>query len=566
MKQISITLLMLASCSCVLAQDIFLPPGIQKRLHATQCKSNITIDGNVDDPDWNSDSIATNFTQLEPFQNQASRFRTEVKAAYDDRNLYIAFACFDSAGRKGIRTPDLKRDFDYKQHDMVAICIDGFNDKRNSITFATNAYGSQKDYLSFDDILFDSDWNGLWSVRTSITEQGWFAEFQIPWKTLRYKKGEDSTSTFNINFLRVKRSSNEISVWSPYPRAYGFNRMEYTGALSNLKTPHSSSNIQVNPYTLFSKIVTKGSDVGTEMATSIKPGGEIKWAINSNAVLDLTSNTDFAQADADLQVNNVSRFSVFFPEKRQFFLENASLFSTGLQGQGANGIGGGMYIQPFFSRSIGLDDLGNPIPITAGARFVNRTIKRSFGGVYNRQAEQGESQAQNIFVGRYSENIGKANRIGALMTFKGAQAGNLKDGYSNVVGAIDGFFRFGQKQSLSAMLINSYSSNTNNSGQSAYAQYLYTTNSINAWWTQSYIGKDFNPELGFTSRKEVIATTPGFLLNIRKQWMPFKRAIRSLNPGVSTQFYHQSSTGKLQERIYTLYPLCLNFREEVISI
>ena len=480
---------------------------------------------------------------------------------FDNSNLYIAFSCFDSAGNKAIRIPNLKRDFNYKQHDMVAICIDGFNDKRNSITFAANAYGAQKDYLSFDDVFFDSDWNGLWSVRTTITDSGWFAEFQIPWKTLRYKNITDTTRSFNINFLRVKRSSNEISVWSQYPRSYGFNRMEYAGALTNLITPVAGSSIQLTPYTVLSNVTTKGTDVGNKNSTTLKPGGEAKWAINSNAVLDLTFNTDFAQADANLQVNNISRFSVFFPEKRQFFLENASLFGTGLKGEGTNGAGGSMYIQPFFSRRIGLDDAGNPIPTIAGGRFVNRTVKRSYGGIYTRQKGLGESAAQNLFVARYSENIGKANRIGALVTIKNSEATISKNSYANAVGAIDGFFRFGQKQSLSFMVMGSKNSNTNKNGLAAYAQYFYTTNSINAWWTQSYIGKDFNPELGFVSRKDIIATTPGFLLNIRKHWLPLKKIVRSFNPGLTTQFYHQSSTGKLQERIYTAYPLWFEFQK-----
>jgi hypothetical protein len=543
------------------SQGLSSQDSIQKTINAVRVNKPLKIDGKLDDSAWKAISPVTNFTQLEPSQGKQSLYKTEVRALFDDTYLYVGFSCYDPDGKRNIRVPDLTRDFDYKQHDMVAICIDGFNDKRNSITFATNAYGAQKDYLSFDDILFDSDWNGLWNVRTSVTDSGWFAEFQIPWKTLRYKNAVDGNQSFTINFLRVKRSANEISVWSPYPRSFGFNRMEYAGKVTGLQPPASNSNIQVNPYILISNLVTKGTDIGNKNTTTLKPGSEVKWAVTPNAVLDLTANTDFAQADADLQVNNVSRFSVFFPEKRQFFLENASLFGVGLHGENGNGAGGSMYFQPFFSRRIGLDTTGNPIPITAGARFVNRDIQRSYGGMYIRQQEAGQSAAQNLFIGRYTENIGNTNHIGALLTLKNDEGINSKNGYNNIVGAVDGFFRFGKAQSLSFMVLNSDNTDTKKTGSAAYAQYFYTSNVINAWWTQSYIGKNFNPELGFVSRRDIIATTPGILLNLRKQWVPFKETIRSFNPGFTAQFYHQSSTGTLQEKIYTLYPFWLEFQK-----
>ncbi|MGE5106366.1 MAG: DUF5916 domain-containing protein [Sphingobacteriales bacterium] len=542
-------------------QNTFRQDSIQRNIKAVRVSNAVKVDGRLNEIEWSLTDAVSDFVQLEPNQGNPSLNKTEVKALFDAKYLYIGFSCYDTAGKKAIRIPDLKRDFAYKQHDMVAICIDGFNDKRNSITFAANAYGAQKDYLSFDDLLYDSDWNGLWNVRTSVTDSGWFAEFQIPWKTLRYKNNADSSQSFNINFLRVKRSTNEISVWSPYPRSFGFNRMEYAGKVTGLQPPATNSNIQINPFTLFSNLKTKGTDIGNKNTNTVKPGGEIKWAVTPNSVLDLTFNTDFAQADADLQVNNVSRFSVFFPEKRQFFLENGSLFGAGLQGEGENGAGGSMYIQPFFSRRIGLDESGNPIPITAGARFVNRSVKRSYGGIYIRQQELNESPAQNLFVGRYSENIGKANRIGGLLTVKNVEVVNSKNTYNNLVGAVDGFFRFGNAHSLSFMVLNSGNSDTKKNGLAAYAQYFYTSNNIIAWWTQSYIGQNFNPELGVVSRNDVIATTPGALFNLRGQWIPFKKTIRSFNPGITAQLFHQSSTGTLQERIYTVYPFWLEFQK-----
>jgi len=206
--------------------------------HTTE---NIILDGKLNEACWANARPAGNFIQIEPRQGDPSAFKTEVKAVYNSRALYISFACYDSAGKKNLRAPNLKRDFNHLQNDMVAIGIDGFNDGRNSVTFAANAYGAQKDYLSFDDNYFDNDWNGLWSVRTTRTDSCWVAEFELPWKSLRYKKTSDLSQVLGINLFRLQRNSNEISVWSPYPRSFGFNRMEYAGKLTGLVLPDPSS-------------------------------------------------------------------------------------------------------------------------------------------------------------------------------------------------------------------------------------------------------------------------------------------------------------------------------------
>jgi hypothetical protein len=335
--------------------------------------------------------------------------------------------------------------------------------------------------------------------------------------------------------------------------------MDFAGKLTGLRTPPAKSNLQIIPYTVFSNLNTGGSDAIHK--NEAKAGGELKWAITPNSVLDLSFNTDFAQADADLQVNNVSRFSVFFPEKRQFFLENASLFGTGLQGEDLFGTGGPMYLQPFFSRRIGLDVQGKPVPIDAGARFINRTSKRSYGAMYVRQHGQGDMSSENIFVGRYTQNTGKANRIGAIVTLKNTEASPMIKVHNNAVAAIDGFFRFGDAHSLSLMISESFNNNEKPTGVAAYAQWLYTTNTVTGWLTQSFVGQGYNPELGFVSRRDIIGTTPGLLLNIRQDWLPFRKIIRSFNPGITAQLFHQSSTGVLQESIYTVYPAGLEFQK-----
>lgn len=535
------------------AQATFAPPTRPVSISVTSTISAIKIDGKLEESDWQRAEGASQFVQIEPNQGNKSKFRTIVKVMSDDKNLYFGVMCFDTVGKNGYRTPDLKRDFSWRSFDMFAIAIDGFHDRRNSMSFATNAYGAQKDYLTFDDFLFDGDWNGLWNVRTSRTDSAWIAEFAIPWKTLRYARSE-LNQTWGVNFLRMRRQSNEISVWSPYPRAFGFNRMDYSGDLTNIPAPKSGTNLQVNPYFLFSR----QKNVKGIVENQPKLGGEIKWAINQNSVLDLTYNTDFAQTDADIQVNNLSRFSVFFPEKRQFFLENSSLFGGNLEPDARDNSGGDMVIQPFFSRRIGLDGAGNPIPIDFGGRYINRTIKQSIGGILIKQRETDNSPNTIFGVGRYSRFLGKQNRIGGMAIVKSKNDLGQIAGYTNMVGMIDGFFRLNQSKSIDFMVIPSANSNGTGEGLSSFMRFIHNSNQVKYWWVQSLVSKEFSPETGFVSRTNVISTNFGSYLYIRSAKLP--KSLRAYEPGGQLSIYHQFDTRQLIERNFNIIPVGLNFQ------
>lgn len=554
MKQILLTLLIFKSIFSF-AQDaeIFKPDSVKKELEATQISTSLRIDGLLSDAEWKKAKPSPRFTQIEPFQGKNPRNETDVKVLFNRQYLYFAIFARDSLGKKAIRATDFKRDFNVRQHDFVSLVFDGFNDKRNAMSLATNPYGVQRDLLSFDDLYYDADWDGLWRVRTSRTDSGWVAEIAIPWQTLRYPKTTESIQNWGINLQRTRRLTNEVSSLSPYPRSFSVLRMDYAGVLKNLLPPPPKPNVRIQPYFLTSYDHYKGFDPSVKPEeTNYKLGGELKWAISPNAVLDLTTNTDFAQADADRQVNNVTRFSVFFPERRQFFLENASLFGVGV-GPNADLSGGSMRVQPFFSRRIGLDDFGNPIPIDVGGRFVYRSLKKNYGAILMRQRESESTPGTNFFVGRFSNNFGQQNRIGGLLTIK-----NRPDA-TQTTGAIDGFFRLGESHSLNTMAV--YSTSTKGEkGFAGFAQYYYTTNQWKIWWTQSVVTKDFNPEMGFVSRNNVIGTTPGIFWYNRGNWLPFKKMIRAFEPSLITEFYHEASTGKLIERQLNFNPIWVNFQ------
>lgn len=534
------------------AQDvpIFEPDSVRKTLVPLRIGRDLRVDGRLDEAEWRQAVPAGNFVQIEPFQKEPSRFRTEVRMLYSARFVYFGVFCGDSLGRKALRVPSLQRDFSYGGRDLFSISIDGFHDRRNAASFVTDPYGTQRDLLSFDDAIYDIDWDGLWRVRTTRTDSGWVAEYAIPWQSFRYPRTE-GPQTWGIQFSRNRRASNELSAWSPVPRAFSAARMNYAGQLTIEPPPPSLTNIRVQPYVLVLDDRYRGTELAGRDVGNVKVGGEIKWAFNANTVLDLTVNTDFAQADADQQVNNLTRFSVFFPERRPFFLENAGLFGVGLQPL-SSFWGGQMIVQPFFSRRIGLDDFGNPIPIDAGARLVSRSARRNFGAILMRQRGLDDSPVTNYFVGRFSENLGTQSRIGGLVTVRNDPE------KTNTTASVDGFFRFSQTLSLNAMAMASSSSDGTDRGLSGHYQLSYRSNQWIIWMNQAVVTRDFNPEAGFVSRTDVVETTPGFYWLGRGKWLP--KWIRAFEPGGYYLVYHQASTGRRIEETIQLNPLWFNFQ------
>ncbi|PWK24458.1 carbohydrate binding protein with CBM9 domain [Arcicella aurantiaca] len=527
------------------AQDIFLPDSIKKNVEATRIDTHLKVDGKLDESVWNQAKMITDFVQVEPKQKEPANQKTVFKLLYNADYLYVGAIMYEPEGKKALRVPNLQRDFDYGGSDQIGITIDGFNDERNAMIFMANPYGSQRDLLSFDDQVFDTNWDGLWRVRTTRTDTAWIAEFAIPWQTLRYQPNKD-LQTWSINFFRLRRMTNEQTVWSALPRAFSPSRMQYAGKLTNLQAPPPSTNIRVQPYFLVSDNRYNGSELYEKKdGSSVKVGGEIKWAVTPNTVMDLTYNTDFAQADADRQVNNLSRLSVFFPERRQFFLENASLFAAGISPIDDN-FGGQQIIQPFFSRSIGLNSNGTPIPIDVGFRLVNRSLKSNSGFLYVRQREVDANLATNFFVGRYSKNIGKQNRIGLIGTWKNDALHN------NATASADGFFRINESTNLNTMAM--FSGGTvQNMGFAGHYQLLHKGINWIYWLSQNINTKDFNPEMGFVSRPDVVENSIGAYWLNRGKWLP--KFVRSFEPGGYYNNYYAVTTGKLVEERLNFNPI-----------
>lgn len=500
------------------------------------------VNGRMDETAWQFSPTANGFFKQFPDQGGNPTFDTQVKILYNQKNLYFGFFCPDSLGKKGVRVPDLQRDFDFFEYDLVGVNLDPFLDKRNTIAFQTNPYGVQRDLLAFDDAFFDREWDGFWKVRTTRTDSGYVAEMQIPWATLRYPKG--NKQDWGIQFVRRSRRLGEQSSWSPFPRAYTAYRMPYAGLLKDIEPPAPSVNLRVQPYLLsdFNRRFENGSLVSEKF--SPKVGGEVKWAITPHTVLDVTFNTDFAQADVDRQVQNLTRFSVLFPERRQFFLENATLFNLGDD-----------FNQPFFSRKIGLSESGSPIALDAGIRLVSRNLKQNFAGLFvrQRQSEENELGATHFGVLRYSKNIGKQHRIGGMVTLKNAEAAFGRAGFTNATFSLDGFVRIAEPFSWNFMLTKSQSSGAGGDGFTALSKLQYNSNNWYAFLVNSIITKDYNPSMGFVYASNLINTNLGGYRIARPKWKP--KFVRQMDPGMFLDMYHRATDGTFQQAELFIFPI-----------
>jgi len=534
----------LLSGNVACAQDgtIFQPQSPPKEIVGLKISENLSINGRLDESVWRLAAPASGFFRQFPDQGGPVAFDTEVKVLYNNRNLYFGFFCPDSLGKKAVRVPDLIRDFDYFNYDLVGVIVDPFLDKRNAVSFQTNPYGAQRDLLSFDDTFFDREWDGFWKVRTTRTDSGWVAEMQIPWATMRYPK--EKQQDWGIQFVRRTRRLGEQSSWSPFPRAFNTYRMTYAGLLKGIEPPPPSVNIRVQPYLLTD--YTRSFVNGNQTADAFNPklGGEIKWAVTPHTVLDLTLNTDFAQADVDRQVQNLTRFSVLFPERRQFFLENATLFNLGDD-----------FNQPFFSRKIGLSDAGTPIPLDAGVRLVRRNLKQNFAGLLVRQRQSDETQTATTHFGvlRYSRNVGKQNRFGSMITINSSGAAFEKESKTNATFSLDGFVRITDPFSWNFMLTKSQTSGAGGDGFTALSKFIFSNNNWYAFLVQSIITEDYNPGMGFVYGSNLINNNVGVYRIARPRWKP--KFVRQMDPGFYVDMYHRASDGKFQQAELTLFPV-----------
>jgi hypothetical protein len=464
-----------------------------------------TLDGEViGDPAWAQAAPITGFTQEQPNEGQPVSERTEVRVIFTNDTLYIGAVMYDS-DPSGIIVSDARRDAPLDETDSFQMIVDTYRDRQNGFVFGTNPAGIEYDAQVTNEgeggggfgggqrqsggsgAGFNINWDAAWTVRTKTTDQGWSAEFAIPFRTLRYPSS--TSQTWGINFQRNIRRKNERAYWAPIPRQFNLYRLSLAGSMTGLETP-ALRNFRVTPYGLGNALASGERPVDAELDYDF--GGDVKYSITPSLTLDATVNTDFAQVEVDDQQVNLDRFNLFFPEKRPFFLENAGFFSVGNPGE----------VDLFFSRRIGIGEDGQSIPIIGGGRVSGKAGKFNVGVLNMQTSDFNDTIAStNFSVARVSRDLPNRSSIGAIFTNR-QETGDfaLDDGYGRTYG-LDGKIGIGQTSVISGFLARTDTPGVDG-GDHAYNIRSQTNRpqwDFNVGYQE--VGSGFNPATGFLSRR-----------------------------------------------------------------
>jgi len=475
-------------------------------VRAVRIDAPLHIDGTLDEEIYRRIAPMTGFIQIEPDDGAVASERTELWLAFDNDNIYVAFRVWDSQMDRLVAT-EMRRDngIIWSGNDNVVFVFDTFNDRRSALSFTVNALGARMDGQVINEKQFNPDWNPVWDLKTGRFDGGWTVEGALPFKSLRYQPG--TTQIWGFNAARVKRSKNEISMLSPAPRAQGAQGVEqtaYAARLVGIEAPARGAVLDLKPYMTSSLSSDMNATPRVSNHGRAAGGFDAKYGVTRNLAADVTVNTDFAQVEADQQQVNLTRFSLFFPEKREFFLENQGTFSFG--GVAVGSLNAGQSDAPilFYSRRIGLN-AGREVPIDAGGRLTGRAGRYSVGAINIQSGDEDQSGAlaTNFTVARVKRDILRRSSIGAIVTNRSVSAAGAG---RNLAYGLDGSFIF-----FKNLQINTYWARTDSDrplgahgdDTSYRAQLDYNGDRYGLQYERLAIGDSFNPEVGFVRRADM---------------------------------------------------------------
>lgn len=500
-----------------------------RSLSPVKTRGAILVDGVLNEPDWQSAPVANEFWQQYPFDSSQARTQTEVRMLYDDKALYIAAVCYDTFPGKYV-IESLRRDFNWRRNDCFLVHLDTYNDKFSGFSFGVSPYGVQREGLIENGGNFDGNlrWDNKWFCEVKQVPGAWIAEIKIPFKTIRYKAGN---TVWRINFARNNQKINEISVWNRVPFNFPNTSLAYTGILQwEEPPPRPGINLSLIPYAIGG---VNHSYTGDQTKWIYNGGGDAKIALTSSLNLDLTFNPDFSQVDADAQITNLTRFSLFFPEQRQFFLENSDLFEKF----------GFSKIRPFFSRRIGLFN-GQQVPIIYGLRLSGKLHPKVRIGAMNIQTARSETlglEAQNYSVGALQWQAFGRSALGLIFVNRQGFDGDHinPDDYNRVVG-IDYDLQTKDNKWLGKFFFHHSISPKNNYNAMAHASFLrYSDTHWFIMWNHEYVGRNYNAQMGFVPRQHVYNSITDSVVHM---------AYWRLEPQVEYSFYPKS------KKVYRVAP------------
>jgi hypothetical protein len=377
-----------------------------KRATAVRISTPIAVDGVLDEAAWALAEPAVDFYQQFPDEFGPASEHSEVRFLYDAEMLYVGAMLYDDEPDRLI-IDSLRRDFSNFQSDSFLLVFDTFLDRRNGYGFNTNAGGAQRDVQSSENgRRNDANWNGVWFTRSKVLENGWSTEIAVPFKTLRFPSSD--LQEWGLQIQRIIRRRNEYATWSPVPREFSHYSVSYAGRLTGISGVQSGSDLRITPFTTGQ--FTRGSAGTRGWDPDGDAGVDMKWGVTSSLLLDASYRTDFSQVEADEQQVNLTRFSLFFPEKRQFFLESPASFQVGLGAVEAQR----RDLVPFFTRRIGLSSSGQPIPVIGGVRLTGRAAGNGLGLLSMQTEEFGGDPGANFTAARVRRDLTSRTAVGGF--------------------------------------------------------------------------------------------------------------------------------------------------------
>ena len=522
-------------------EGVVLPPAERYRVEPTRIENAPHLDGVLDEEAWLTATVIDNFVQQEPSEGEPATERTIVRFMYDEQSLYIGVEAFDSQADDIVAT-EMRRDSTrLLEEDNFQIILDTFRDSRSGYMFVTNSLGAKLEQQIAQEgeggrggnsSNINRDWDGVWHVASRRTDEGWVSEIAIPLVTLRFPGAENQV--WGLNLMRNIRRKNEQVFWAPIPRGYSLTRVSLAGTLSGLGQVSQGMDLRITPYALAGG---RQDRVATDLAGSgiNDLGVDVKYGVTSGLNLDLTLNTDFAQIEVDEQQVNLTRFPLFFPEKRDFFLENAGMFSVKNEG-GINQL-----IDLFFTRRIGLSG-GQPVPIIGGARLTGKVDRHNIAVMNIQTQEALGNPGENVFVGRYSRDIFARSKVGGIIINK-ETVGNAR---YNRTFAVDTSLALHPFLSITGFLAKTQTPGISGDDAAGRINALWLSPSSRIYAEYTDIQDNFNAELGFVPRVGIRRS------KLHGEWnpRPGQWGIRSMSPMMNIDYTTDQHNRLLSRRIH----------------
>ena len=500
-------------------------------LQARRAAGPITLDGTLDEAAWaQADSTRDTFYQSIPDQGAPASERTVVRVLYDDRRLYVGAIMYDSRPELLV-SAGMEQDFATQDSDIFGVALDTYLDRQNAFLFAVNPAGALFDAQAFNDQQsVNRAWEGEVEVSTRITDEGWVAEVAVPLTTLRFR-ATDGAQSWGINFTRRIRRISEDSSWAPLTRQFRIYKMSRAGTLTSLEGLRQGRNLWVKPFV--NAVRTDGARAASP-GEAVEGGFDLKWGVTPQFTLDVTALTDFSQVEVDEQQINLTRFSLFFPEKRDFFLENEGIFAfQDARVRNFRTGSGPQNFKLFHSRRIGLSADRTPVPIAGGARLTGRAGGYAVGLLNMQTRDEAGSPGENFSVVRLRRNVLGSSDIGVMFVNRAGTGAEVADDYNRSFGADANLRLAGGRMLLNSYFVLTDEPDADGDRTAGTLEVAWRDPLWDASMLLKTVGDDFNPGVGFVARRGV---RQGFV-TLGAHPQPRIARVRELNPYVDIDLY-----------------------------